>query len=255
MQRSPLECSQQFPQEQQLYGGREDLAHRNLFITGKVDDTTVTNFPTLGLRSFPNLIELLNDKRLSFDKEKPLQAGDCIRYPYPPGNALGLEAVELCQEGDYVKFKFICVDAANVVCPAQSVTMSDAKCYRSYGAIATLHYTTAAKNWWWKEKVVESGSGRLCQPGPIDQSPDPQQMANWTVRDEILNSNGPPSDRAPCTDTTLQTAFIGPTKEDVERCQYQNTQEISVVSTTPKSGKVITTSNGESIECPWKKEV
>ena len=139
----------------------------------------------------------------------------------------------------------------------RALRMSDAKCFVSYGATATLHYTTAAKKWWWKENVVEveSGSGRRCQSKePIDQSPDPQQMKDWTVRDEILNSNGPPSDRAPCTDTTLQTAFIGPTKEDVVRCQYQNTQEIKVVSTNSKSGKVITTSNGKSIECDWTKE-
>jgi Domain of unknown function (DUF4157) len=115
MQRSPLECSQRFPQTLQLYGGIEGVATRTLILhTGGVDPTTVNNFQTLGLKAFKELQDLIRDNSLTFDTTKdPQKSGDCIRYPYPLGNALGLEAVELCQEGAFVKFKFICVDAAS----------------------------------------------------------------------------------------------------------------------------------------------
>lgn len=116
MQRSPLECSQRFRQTERVYyGGTEEFARGKLEVPGgKVDPSMLSKFRTFGLRAFPDLMKLLKDNNLDFDTNQPLEAVDCspgpgIRYPYPHGNALGLEAVEFCQEGDYVKFNFTCV--------------------------------------------------------------------------------------------------------------------------------------------------
>jgi hypothetical protein len=138
------------------------------------------------------------------------------------------------------------------------VSMSDPECNTRYGAIATLSYTRAATNWYWKEKVTNA-TGPQCSGEQISQTDTPEPMPDGTVKDEIFNLNGPPSTVAPCTHTTFQTAFIGPTKDNVEHCQYENKQEIKVVVTnypyTPRLGKVITSSKGKEISCDWKEEL
>jgi hypothetical protein len=75
--------------------------------------------------------------------------------------------------------------------------------------------------------------------------------------DHISNHNGPPSRVAPCTDTTFQTIFAGPTEAEVEKCKYQNSQVIDVTVTKrdsnnkPTAGKVIPTSAKRSTDCEW----
>jgi hypothetical protein len=136
-------------------------------------------------------------------------------------------------------------------CPTQTVTMSGALCGNKYGAVGGYCYGNEAKNWWFKEKV-KNGPGPLCQPGNIDQTTNPFQSASGCVKDDIFDNNGPPSKVAPCTDTTFQTVFAGPTKADVEKCQYKNTQVITVTAAKDgKSGKVKTSSAGVSTECDW----
>jgi Domain of unknown function (DUF4157) len=126
MQRSPLVCSEKFPQEDKIYGGeatKETVGKRRLFMDPKdpktVDLTTMNNFhspmPGKGLRDYQELQGILNEHNVNFDITKPSEARDCspgegLRYAYYPiGNALGLEAVEFCQKGEYLYFKFVCV--------------------------------------------------------------------------------------------------------------------------------------------------
>lgn len=138
-------------------------------------------------------------------------------------------------------------------CPIQTVTMSGAKCGAEYGAVGKYCYSGATR-WWFKEKVV-MGSPKTCVPrATIDQTSTPFQESANCVRDEIMNQNGPPSSVAPCEIVTKQTVFTGPTKDDVEKCKYNNEQIVKVTVTkgsSPKSGKVVTTSAGVSTDCDW----
>ncbi len=120
MQRSPLVCADKFPQEDKIYGGeatKETVGKRDLKLgsNGKADPTTLNSFHTTGLRDYPELRKILGDNNLSFDNDTPLEAKDCspgpgLRFAYSPvANAIGLEAVEFCQKGDYLYFKFVCV--------------------------------------------------------------------------------------------------------------------------------------------------
>jgi len=142
-----------------------------------------------------------------------------------------------------------------VKCPTQTVTMSGAKCGTQYGAVGTYCYS-GATNWWFKENV-KNGPGPLCQPGTIDQTSTPGQSPKTPsncIDDLIFNGNGPPASVAPCTDTTFQTVFAGPTQATVEQCKYHNTQIIQVTQTpgsNPPSGEVITSSAGVSTKCSW----
>ncbi|HEY5705310.1 MAG TPA: DUF4157 domain-containing protein, partial [Terrimicrobiaceae bacterium] len=119
MQRSPLVCSDKFPQEDKIYGGeatKETIGKRPLKLgsTGKADPTTLNSFHTTGLRHYPELQDILRDNNLNFDSDTPLEAKDCspgpgLRFAYNPvANTIGLEAVEFCQKGDYLHFKFVC---------------------------------------------------------------------------------------------------------------------------------------------------
>jgi hypothetical protein len=143
------------------------------------------------------------------------------------------------------------VEPTEVTCPPQAVTMTGAKCGKKYGAVGEYCYS-GAKNWFFKEKVV-NGSPNTCDTSPIDQTTTPFQSKTGCVIDKIFNFNGPPAVRAPCKDVTDQTVFTGPTKAEVEKCQYKNTQIIEVTDSgsTPKSGKVITSSAGVSADCEW----
>src|ERR1043165_9227510 len=138
-----------------------------------------------------------------------------------------------------------------VKCPKETITMSGAECGEQYGAIATYCYEGAV-DWWFKESV-KNGPGKPCQPGAIEQTSTPFQSHNPCIGDEIFDTNGPPKNVAPCTDTTLQTVFIGPTKDKVEQCQYKHTQVIEVTAADAKSGKgkVKTTAGGKPAECAW----
>ncbi|HSR49596.1 MAG TPA: DUF4157 domain-containing protein [Acidobacteriota bacterium] len=139
-----------------------------------------------------------------------------------------------------------------VQCPTQTVTMGSPACGVKYGAIGKYCYS-GAKNWWFKEKVV-NGSPNTCDKSPINQTTKPIQAPTGCVSDLIFNFNGPPKDRAPCKDVTNQTVFAGPTKAQVEKCKYQNEQIIEVTlkkGSKPKSGKVITSSAGVSTDCDW----
>jgi hypothetical protein len=138
-------------------------------------------------------------------------------------------------------------------CPTQTVTISDAQCGSSYGAKAKYCYSgIKGKDWWLKERV-KNGPGGACAPGRIDETSEPGQSSlDDCVEDEILNDNGPPSSIAPCTETTLQTVFIGPTEGEVEQCKYANKQVIKITAANDKkSGKVITSSQGKEISCDW----
>jgi hypothetical protein len=140
----------------------------------------------------------------------------------------------------------------STTCPTQTVSMSGAECGTRYGAVGRYCYSGAA-GWWFKERVV-NGPGAHCQGGSITQTSTPFQSRNGCVGDQIFDFNGPPGNVAPCSDTTFQTVFTGPTQATVEQCQYQNTQVIDVTRTAgsnPPSGKVTTTSGGVSTDCDW----
>jgi Domain of unknown function (DUF4157) len=120
MQRSPSVCTEKFPQEDKIFGGeatKETLGKRPLKLasTGQADPTTVNGFHATGLRGYPELQQILRDNNLNFDIKSPLDAKDCspgsgLRFAYDPvANKIGLEAVEFCQKGDYLYFKFVCV--------------------------------------------------------------------------------------------------------------------------------------------------
>lgn len=139
---------------------------------------------------------------------------------------------------------------AGTTCPTETVTMRGAKCGTKYGAIAKYCYS-GANGWWFKESV-KNAPGPLCQPGDISQTSDPgQSPLDNCIEDKIFDNNGPPSKVAPCTDTTYQTVFAGPTKDTVEQCKYNHEQVIKVTKPSDKGGKVITTTQGASDECEW----
>ncbi len=132
-------------------------------------------------------------------------------------------------------------------CPTQVVTMGSPLCGRVYGATATYCYP-GSTNWWFKERVV-MGSPNTCVPGAtINQTTTPFQAgATSCIQDLIHNQNGPPSSVAPCSIVTNQTVFAGPTRAQVNMCQYQNVQRIDVTA-GPLFG-VTTTSAGVSATC------
>jgi hypothetical protein len=141
-------------------------------------------------------------------------------------------------------------------CPAQNIQNLQAACGQEYGALVTFCYNPAPY-WWFKENVV-SGPGD-CQGGDIDQTTNPFQSVNSCVGDEVLNNNGPAGDHAPCTDTTFQTIFAGPTQPLVEQCPFANTQLIEVTLPTGNPpGAVKTTITptappgaAQSVACPY----
>jgi len=133
--------------------------------------------------------------------------------------------------------------------------MSGAQCGDQYGAVAQYCYA-GATNWWFKEAVTRA-SGTNCSSRNINQQTQPFQNADTCINDRIFDSNGPPSNVAPCTDTTTQTVFAGPTQADVERCRYPHTQVIRVTATRrdgagkPTAGKVTTSIGDVSTACDW----
>ena len=114
-------------------------------------------------------------------------------------------------------------------CPAQTIQNLQATCGQEYGALVTFCYNPAPY-WWFKENVV-GGPGN-CQGGAIDQTTNPFQSVNSCVGDEVLNNNGPAGNVAPCTDTTYQAIFTGPTQPQVNDCSFANTQLITVTDGT-----------------------
>jgi hypothetical protein len=147
--------------------------------------------------------------------------------------------------------------SAAPACPKEVITMSDPGCGTEYGAKGHYCYGAAYANWWFKESV-KNAPGVLCQPGNINQTSKAGQYADAAgcLTDDISDRNGPPANVAPCTDTTFQTVFAGPTKATVEQCQYKHTQVITVTETAgskPRSGKVTTEadSGGASTFCNW----
>ena len=145
------------------------------------------------------------------------------------------------------------------VCPTQMVTVSGAQCGAQYGGLGKYCFS-GAQNWWFKERV-KSAHGPKCSPGKISQTSDPIQVADGCLTDQIFNLNGPPQNVAPCTDTTYQTVFAGPTKAEVGKCKYSNTQIIEVTrnegdaADQPQAGKVTMISGpagaGVSTYCDW----
>ncbi|HEY5704634.1 MAG TPA: DUF4157 domain-containing protein [Terrimicrobiaceae bacterium] len=145
MQRSPLVCSDKFPQEDKIYGGeatKETVGKRDLKLGEKADPTTLNSFHTRGLEDYPELKVILSDNNLSFDKEKPLEAKDCspgpgLRFAYNPvANPIGLEAVEFCQKGDYLYFKFVCKAIEEKAPEGEEPSMSTITFHRWQNVIA-----------------------------------------------------------------------------------------------------------------------
>jgi hypothetical protein len=130
--------------------------------------------------------------------------------------------------------------------------MSGAKCGANYGAFGKYCYP-GANGWWFKEKVV-LGSPANCVSGGggINQTSTPFQNTGNCVTDDIANTNGPPKKIGACTDVTEQIVFTGPTKAEVEKCQYKNKQIIKITAAKDgKSGKVTTSSAGVETHCDW----
>jgi hypothetical protein len=82
--------------------------------------------------------------------------------------------------------------------------------------------------------------------GRIRSEPYPFEIPDGSWEDGITNDNGPPTALMPCQDITAQTIYWGPTEEDVQRCSYSNTQEITVHL---PYGEVITSSWGVQGTC------
>ena len=149
-------------------------------------------------------------------------------------------------------------------CFAEQIAIGSAECGGTrYGATARYCYFSD-KQLWFKESVKDAPSpDHPCSTDSLDQSTQPgvSSTKDNCFRDEIINQNGPPSKVAPCTDRTLQTAFVGPTRDSVEQCKYSHEQLIKVTVTKrestnkPTAGKVITsviTLSGElKTECDW----
>jgi hypothetical protein len=135
-------------------------------------------------------------------------------------------------------------------CPAETITMSGAQCGTRYGAVARYCYGAAASGWWFKESVT-NGSGTQCQAGGINQQTTPFQNTGTCIVDDIFDTNGPPSGVSPCTHTTSQTVFAGPTRATVTQCRYDHTQVIAVGPTTPGHGTVTTNVGTASTSCNW----
>lgn len=113
--RSPAECPDPVPNGWQLYGGIESLAKDKLFLGSKPNPTVISGLRTKGIRDIPELDAALHKAQFWADTEHPSEATECaggpgVRLSFPSGNSLSLNAVELCQEGDLVKFKFFCGD-------------------------------------------------------------------------------------------------------------------------------------------------
>jgi hypothetical protein len=148
-------------------------------------------------------------------------------------------------------------------CPALNVTIGQGQCGANYGATATYCFTGGFANntqVWFRENVAELlGAEVKCQPGAIGQAPAPGQSRTRDncFRDQIINSNGPPSKVAPCWDGTYQTLSVGPTQNSVGQCAYTQNQIIEVTTTrkdgrgNPIAGEVITNAGQEKTKCNW----
>jgi hypothetical protein len=152
----------------------------------------------------------------------------------------------------------LCTDPATiqVSCPSQTASGAGALCGTVYGGSIQYCYGCAdgqaASNWWFKENVTGGGPGS-CQTGTINQTLNPIQSATGCVTDQITNGNGPPGNVAPCSHTTNQTVYAGPTSARVTLCSYSNTQVITVTSNPnpPPNGTVTTSSAGASVSCTY----
>lgn len=126
--------------------------------------------------------------------------------------------------------------------------MINPQCGTNYGAVAKYCYGSPV-GWWYKESVTDA-PGTQCQRGGVSQQTTPIQSAGC-LRDEILDTNGPPARVSPCTHTTNQTVFPGPTQATVTQCRYDHTQVITVADTSPGHGTVTTNVGTASASCNW----
>jgi hypothetical protein len=140
-----------------------------------------------------------------------------------------------------------CCNGECLHCPTQSAIGFGAQCGTIYGGYIEYCYC-GAQNWWFKESVT--WGAHTCSSGGIGQTSDPFPSIDGCVIDQITNSNGPPQDVGPCSDTTYQTVYCGPTKATVEQCSYNNTQVITV-SSGSSPGTVTTSSAGASVHCGY----
>lgn len=148
-----------------------------------------------------------------------------------------------CCESDQI----CCIDDC-LTCPTQTSSGVDAQCGELYGGTILLRYS-GAQNWWFVEHV--SAGTCTCTSGcEIGQTGDPVQRPEGYILDVIMNTNGPPTAVGPCSDTTYQTIYCGPTLQKVYCCSYENTQVISV-SSGSSPGTVTTSSAGKSVECSY----
>ncbi|MDH3493277.1 MAG: DUF4157 domain-containing protein [Acidobacteriota bacterium] len=114
--RTPAGCTDAVPDGEQLYGGSESLGRRGVFLkdqAGSTDISTLSSFTSIGLRAHKDLVSQLREHKIGFDMDNPQDPQECasgrgFRFLYPGGNALGLEAVELCEKGEFVYFRFFC---------------------------------------------------------------------------------------------------------------------------------------------------
>jgi hypothetical protein len=140
--------------------------------------------------------------------------------------------------------------------PTQNVKVVFPQCGTEYGAYARLCYG-GTRNWWIREEVEEVTKGKnRCAEQPIQYTRKPVQSDpdSPCFLDKIVNPNGPPENVAPCKSITRQTIYLGPTEVEVDKYKYENKQVIEVTldkDSNPKSGKVITSSGGESNSCNW----
>jgi hypothetical protein len=89
-----------------------------------------------------------------------------------------------------------------------------------------------------------------CNAGHLSVTSDPWTDPTGCWTDMIINNNGPPQNVGPCSDTTYQIAYCGPTREKVKQCSYNHAQIITVTSAF-SPGFVITSSAGASVICEY----
>jgi hypothetical protein len=143
----------------------------------------------------------------------------------------------------------ICCNGTCLDCPpSENASGCGAVCGTVYGGCIKYCFP-CAQGWWFKEKV-SWGAATCSSGGTITQTTDAFLSPNGCMTDTRTNGNGPPQNVGPCSDTTNQTIYCGPTYDTNEQCSFNNTQIITV-SSGSSPGTVTTSSAGAAVSCSY----
>ncbi|MFN0140302.1 MAG: DUF4157 domain-containing protein [Pyrinomonadaceae bacterium] len=134
-------CVPPVPDGEQLWAGNESVATRELITSGEEDRLTIRSLHTTGVQGVPGLKTKFIEANLDPDASQPLPPLDCsgtgVRYPYPPGNSLGIETVELCKKGEKIYFTFSCGSRPE----EKSSQREEKKCLQTYQEVLEAGHT------------------------------------------------------------------------------------------------------------------